>query len=144
MEDGNYYPFTSTTNYKGFVGAVSVSVPIFHWGEGYKKVKRAKIEVENAELSLEKNRKLMELQAHQTYNNYIDGIELIHSAEKAFEEAQLNLNMMQDQYENGLMTLTDLLEAQSQWQSSYSNLIEAKTQFKINRVEYLRAVGLLD
>ena len=142
--DGNYYPYTSTVNYKGFVGAVSLSVPIFHWGEGYKKVKRAKIEVENAELSMEKNRKLMELQAYQAYNNYTDGVDLIESAAKAFEEAQENLDMMEDQYENGLMTLTDLLEAQSQWQSSYSNLIEAKTQYRINRVEYLRSVGKME
>lgn len=142
--DGNYYPYTSTMNYNGFVGAVSLSVPIFHWGEGYKKVKKAKIEVDNAELSLEKSRKLMELQAHQAYSNYTDGLDLIKSAEKAFSEAQQNLNMMQDQYENGLMTLTDLLEAQSQWHSSYSNLIEAKTQYQINRIDYLRSVGLLE
>lgn len=141
--DGNYYPYTSTMNYNGFVGAVSLSVPIFHWGEGYKKVKKAKIEVENATLSLEKNRKLMELQAHQAFSNYTDGLELIESAGKAFSEAQQNLDMMQDQYEHGLMTLTDLLEAQSQWHSSYSNLIEAKTQYRINRVDYLRSVGLL-
>lgn len=142
--DGNYYPFTSTMNYKGFVGAVSVSVPIFHWGEGYKKVKKARIEVENAELALEKNRKLMELQAHQAYSNYSDGLELIESAEKAFSEARQNLEMMQSQYEHGLMTLTDLLEAQSQWHSAYSNLIEAKTQCRINRVEYLRATAHLE
>ena len=142
--DGNYYPYTSTTNYNGFVGAISVSIPIFHWGEGYKKVKRAKIDVENAELALEKNRKLMELQAHQAYSNYTDGLELIKSAEKAFEEAKENLDMMRDQYEHGLMTLTDLLDAQAQWQTSYSNLIEAKAQFRINRVEYLRSIGQLE
>lgn len=144
MPDGNYYPYTTTTNYNGFVGAVSLSVPIFHWGEGYKKVKKAKMEVENAELALEKNRKLMELQARQAFSNYTIGTDLIKSAEKAFEEAQQNLDLMKSQYEQGLMTLTDLLEAQSQWQSSYSNVIEAKTQFKINRVEYLRSVGLLE
>lgn len=144
MPDGNYYPYTTTTNYNGFVGAVSLSVPIFHWGEGYKKVKKAKMEVENAELALEKNRKLMELQARQAFSNYTIGADLIKSAEKAFEEAQQNLDLMKSQYEQGLMTLTDLLEAQSQWQSSYSNVIEAKTQFKINRVEYLRSVGLLE
>lgn len=142
--DGNYYPYTSTMNYKGFLGALSVSVPIFHWGEGYKKVKKAKIEVENAELSFEKNRKMMELQAHQAFSNYEDGIELIKSAEKAYIEASQNLDLMQDQYESGLMTLTDLLEAQSEWQTSFSNLIEAKTQYRINRVEYLRSIGLLE
>lgn len=142
--DGNFYPYTTSTDYKGFVGAISLSVPIFHWGEGYKKVKRAKLEVENARLSLEKNRKLMELQAHQAYSNYTDGLELIKSAETAFSEAKQNLEIMREQYEYGLMTLTDLLEAQSQWQASYSNLIEAKTQYRINRVEYLRSVGQLE
>ncbi|MCH5229304.1 MAG: TolC family protein [Muribaculaceae bacterium] len=142
--DGNFYPYTSTMNYNGFMGAVSLSVPIFHWGEGYRKVKKAKIEVENAELSLEKNRKLLGLQAHQAYSNYTDGLELIKSATTAFEEARKNLDLMQTQYELGLMTLTDLLEAQSQWHTSLSNLIEAKTQYRINRVEYLRVVGLLE
>lgn len=141
--DGNFYPYTNSIDYKGFVGAVSVTVPIFHWGEGYKKVKKAKIEVENAQLSFEKNKKLMELQAHQAYSNYTVGEDLVKSAEKAFSESNQNLEMMRDQYEHGLMTLTDLLEAQSQWHTSYSNLIEAKTQYRINRIEYLRAVGLL-
>ena len=144
MDDGTVYPFSQTIDYKGFVGAVSLSVPIFHWGEGYKKVKKAKLEVENASLELERNRKLMELQAHQTYNNYIDGFGLIESAEIAYKEAEQNLQVMKDQYEVGLMTLTDILEAQSQWQTAFSNLIEAKTQFRINEIDYLRSVGRLN
>ncbi|MCH5247020.1 MAG: TolC family protein [Muribaculaceae bacterium] len=143
LEDGSFYPFTQSIDYRGFVGAVSVSIPVFHWGEGYKKVKKAKFEVENAILSHEKNRKLMELQSRQAYNNYITGYELITTANKALNEAKSNLNAITEQYQVGLMTLTDLLEAQSQWQSSYSNLIEAKTQFKINEVNYLRSVGML-
>ena len=143
LDDGTIYPYTQNVSYKGFVGAVSLSVPIFHWGEGYKKVKKAKMEVENAELEFTQNKKLMELQARQSFSNYMDGFSLIESALVAFEDAELNLSTMKDQYEAGLMTLTDLLEAQSQWQSTYSNLIEAKTQLKINEIEYLRNVGLL-
>lgn len=143
LQDGSYYPFTQSVDYRGFVGAVSVSIPVFHWGEGFKKVKRAKMEVENASLSFEKNRKLMELQAHQTYHNYIDGYELIGSATKALKEAEENLEAITEQYQVGLMTLTDLLEAQAQWHTSYANLIEAQTQYKINEVDYLRSVGLL-
>ena len=143
LQDGTLYPYTQSIDYRGFVGAISVSIPVFHWGEGYKKVKKAKIEVENAALSLEKNQKLMELQAHQTYNNYLDGYALIESADKALTEAKNNLESITEQYQFGLMTLTDLLEAQAQWHTSYSNLIEAKTQFKINEVDYLRSVGAL-
>ena len=144
LENGMTYPFTQKIDYRGFVGALSVSIPLFNWGEGYRKVKKARIEVDNAKLSLERNRKLMELQARQSYNNYIDGYDLIESAKKAMEEADSNLRMMKDRYEAGMMTLTDILEAQSQWQSSYSNLIEAKTQYRINEIEYLRSIGKLD
>lgn len=144
LPDGTVYPYTQSVDYRGFVGAVSVSIPLFHWGEGFKKVKRARIEVDNATLALEKNRKLMELQAHQTYSNYIDGYELIETAKKALGEAESNLSAITEQYQVGLMTLTDLLEAQAQWHTSYSNLIEAKAQYKINEVDYLRSVGKLE
>lgn len=143
LPDGSVFPYTQKIDYRGFVGALSVSIPLFHWGEGYKKVKKARIEVNNATLALERNRKLMDLQARQTYNNYIDGYDLIQTASKALDEARRNLDEITARYQAGLMTLTDLLEAQSQWHASYANLIEAKTQYKINEIDYLRAAGHL-
>lgn len=140
---GNWQPYSSTTNSTGFMGLLSVQVPLFHWGEGVKKVRRAKIDVENARLSLERNRRLINLEANQAYSNMTTGLELIASAELAFSEADENLRLMTEQYEVGLVTLTDMLEAQSQWHSSYSNLIEARTQLRIYTIDYLRAVGRL-
>ncbi len=143
-ESGNYVPFSSNTKSNGFLGIISVQVPLFHWGEGIKKVKRAKIDVENARLSLERNKKMMELEVNQNYSNVVTGYDLVEYAQVALHEAEENLRIMKEQYEVGLTTLTDLLEAQSQWHSSYSNIIEARTQFKINCVEYLRSIGALE
>lgn len=141
---GNPVPFSSTISDNGFMGVLSVQIPLFHWGEGVKKVKRARLEVENARLALARNTRLMELEARRNYSNLATGVELIRSAGTAMDEADENLRMMREQYEVGLNTLTDLLEAQSQWQTSYSNLIEARTQFRINRVDYLRSIGALE
>lgn len=141
---GNYMPYTTNTNANGFMGILSVQVPLFHWGEGVKKVKRAKIDVENASLSLERNKRLMELEANQYYSKLLTGINLIRFADDAMREADENLRIMKEQYEVGLNTLTDLLEAQSQWHSSYSNVIEARTQFRIDYIDYLRSVGQLE
>lgn len=143
-ETGNYVPYTSTTNTNSFMGVLSLSVPLFHWGEGVKKVRQAKLEVENARLSYERNRKLMNLESRQAYSNLLTGEGLIESAQKAFSESDENLRIMTEQYDVGLVTLTDLLEAQSQWHTSYSNLIEAKTQYRIYGVEYLRSVGKIE
>ncbi len=143
-ETGNYVPFSSTSDSNGFMGILSVQIPIFHWGEGVKKVKRAKLDVENARLAKERNVRLMQLEANQYYSNLQTGLQMIDAAKIAIDEADDNLSVMKDRYEVGLNTLTDMLEAQAQWQTSYSNLIEARTQYRINYVDYLRAIGALE
>lgn len=141
---GNYVPMSMNYKSNGFMGLLSVQVPLFHWGEGIKKVKRARLDVDNARLTLEHNRRLMQLEASQNYNNLVTGTSLVTAAETAMNEAAENLRIMREQYRVGMTTLTDLLEAQSQWHTSYSNLIEARTQCRIYRVDYLRSVGRLD
>lgn len=143
-ESGNYMPFSYTSNSNGFMGLLSVQIPIFHWGEGIKKVKRAKIDVDNARLSKERNERLMQLEANQYYSNLQTGLQMIEAARIAMTEADDNLNVMKERYDVGLNTLTDMLEAQAQWQTSYSNLIEARTQYRINYIDYLRSIGELE
>lgn len=50
---------------------------------------------------------------------------------------------MRNRYAASMVSLTDLLDAQSQWQQAESNLIEAQVQCKINETEYERATGTL-
>lgn len=141
--DGSMQPFSSNTKGNGWLVMASLSVPIFHWGEGIHKVKRAKLEVSNASLTLEKNRRLMSLEAQQTVNNVITGYTLIESANTAMRQAQLSLDEMKVRYEAGLASLTDMLDAQAQWQTSWSNMIESRTQYQIYLTDYLRATGKL-
>lgn len=44
----------------------------------------------------------------------------------------------------GMATILDVMEAQTQWQEAYSNNIEARTNYKIREIEYLRAIGQLE
>ncbi|MDE6344231.1 MAG: TolC family protein, partial [Muribaculaceae bacterium] len=141
--DGSMQPFSSNSKGNGWLVMASLSVPIFHWGEGIHKVKRAKLEVSNAGLTLEKNRRLMSLEAQQTVNNVITGYTLIESANTAMRQAQLSLDDMKVRYEAGLASLTDMLDAQAQWQTSWSNMIESRTQYQIYLTDYLRATGKL-
>ncbi len=142
--DGSYQPFSSNTKGNGWLVMASLSVPIFHWGEGIHKVKRAKLEVSNANLTLEKNRRLMNIEAQQTVNNVLNGYKLIESANIAMRQAQLSLDDMKVRYKAGLASLTDMLDAQAQWQTSWSNMIESRTQYQIYTTDYLRATGLLE
>lgn len=140
---GNYIPFTQKLdNSLGLVMA-SVNIPLFHWGEGLKKIKKAKLELQNAHLDLQRSTRLLSIEVRQAIQNLTDGYNLVQTAELGYLQAKENLRVMRNRYTNGLSTLTDLLDAQSQWQQAESNRIEALTQYKIYETEYLRCTGKL-
>lgn len=104
-----------------------------------KKIKKARLDLQNAQLDLQKNTRLLSIEAQQSMQNVDDSYRLIETAKLGCEQAKENLRMMRDRYDSGMCSLTDLLDAQSQ-----SNMIEAQTQYKIHETEYLRVVGRLE
>ena len=142
-EDGTVTPF-SQNYHDGFpMAMLSVNVPLWHWGANLKKVKKAKIALENARLDLQRNTQLMSIEARQAVQNLTDGYRMVQTAQDGRRQADENLRVMQQQFEQGLCTLTDLLDAQAQWQQARSNLIEAETQYKIYETECLLVTGRL-
>ena len=141
---GNYVPYTQEFRDGLGLAMVAVKVPIFHWGESRKKVRKARFELQNAQLDLQKNTRLMTLEAEQSVRNVEDGYRLIQTAELALQQAEENLRVMRNRYKAQMAPLTDLLDAQSQWQQAASNRIEAQTQYRIYETEYLRATGRLE
>lgn len=121
----------------------SLKIPIFHWGEGIKKIDAAKIDKEISTLKLEKNRQLLQLEVEQARLNLNLAYERIQMSETALNQAEENLRVTQDNYEVGMEKLTDLLKAQTQWQEAHSNLIDAKTDLKIKKTNWLKATGKL-
>lgn len=141
---GNYIPYTQEFKDGYAIAMASVSIPLFHWGENWKKVRKAKLSLQNAELDLQKNTRLLSIEVRQAIQNIRDGYNLIETADLGHRQADENLRVMQNRYKASMCTLTDLLDAQSQWQQAQSNHIEAQTQYKIYETEYLRATGKLE
>lgn len=123
---------------------LSVSLPIFHWGAELKKVKKAKLDLSDAMLQLQQNERGMRVEVHKAVQNVIDGQRMVETATVGRQQADENLRVMRQKFDNQLCTMTDLLDAQSQWQQARSNLIEAQTQQKIYETEYLRVTGRLE
>ena len=141
---GGYAPFTQNFRDGNLIVMASVSLPLFHWGEGLRRVKKARLDADNARLDLQKNTRLMNIEVRQAVQNVTDSRRLVQTARRGETQATENLRVMRDRYRLGLCTLTDLLDAQSQWQQARSNLIEAQTQCKMDETEYLRVTGRLD
>lgn len=141
---GNYIPYTQEFKDGYTIAMASVSIPLFHWGEGLKKVKKARLNLRNAQLDLQQNTRLLSIEVRQAVRNLSDGYNLVETADLGRRQADENLRVMQNRYAASMCTLTDLLDAQSQWQQAQSNQIEAQTQYKIYETEYLRATGKLE
>lgn len=121
----------------------SISIPLFRWGKGTKGIKKAQLNYQNAQLDLQRNERLLNIELQQAILNVTDGYNLVETAATGMAQADENLRNMQNNYDVSMCTLTDLLDAQAQWQEAYSNQIEAKTQYKINECEYLKVSGQL-
>lgn len=127
----------------GWTILLGLQVPLFHWGEGVKKVKAAKIDVVNSRLNRQGTERKLNLQVQQAISNVKVGVQLVQSAETALEQATAALESTQVGYENGMNSITALLDAQSQWHTARSSLIEARTQLRIYVVDYRAATATL-
>lgn len=141
---GTYVPYTQEFRDGLGLAMVAVKIPIFHWGESRKKVRKARFELQHAQLDLQKNTRLMTLEVEQAIRNVEDGYRMIRTAELALSQAEENLRVMRNRHAAQMAPLTDLLDVQSQWQQAASNRIEAQTQYRIYETEYLRATGRLE
>ena len=141
--DGTKLPFSQEFHDGLWVAMLSVKIPIFHWGENRKKVRKAKYQLKNSELELQKNNRLFNIEVQQAIRNIQDGQHLVQTAVTGLRQAKENLRVTQNRYTSSMISLSDLLDAQSQWKQAECNLIEAQTQCKVYETEYLRATGKL-
>ena len=123
---------------------LALKLPIFHWGAELKKVKKAKLSLSDSQLQLQQLERSMRVEVRRAVQNITDGQRMVETATLGRQQADENLRVMREKYNNQLCTMTDLLDAQSQWQQARSNLIEAQTQLKIYETEYLRVTGRLE
>ena len=126
-----------------FNGLVTVSVPLFHFGEGAHKVKAAKAQKAVAEMQQRDLNEKMELELAQAANNLDEAKLEVEVAQRSLSQADENLRITNNQYKNGMSTLTEVLEAQTLWQQAYESHTEARFQEYLMRSKYLKAAGLL-
>lgn len=144
LPDGSFAGYTQNIKEDIPMVMLSVQIPLFHWGAELKKARKARLDVENARLQLQQNERAMRIEVRQAVQNVTDGYRMVETARRGQEEADENLRVMRQKYDVRMATMTDLLEAQSQWQQAHSNYIESLTQYKIYETEYLRVKGCLE
>lgn len=128
---------------QSFLGGVTLSVPIYHFGERINKLKAAKVKAEQAKVEVQSKSEKMMLELTQASNNLDEAKLEVSLSEQTQEEARASMEITRKQFEAGTEPLSDYLEAQAVWQKAYEQCVNAHFQLYLSAVNYLRAAGLL-
>ena len=113
-----------------------LQVPITDWHKTAFKLKKHDMDAEIAQNDQRNYTEMMELQTDQAWFNLQQSWLRIDMAETALNDAQANLKITQDYYEAGLVSLSDLLEAQTMLKHNHDELTDSRVEYYINLVRY--------
>jgi len=122
---------------------LNLFIPLFSGFTIKAKVDQAKAELQKLREDLDDAKLSMELDYQNAKVQINNSLELINNQKENVNLAQKVMNNMQNNYINGLSTLTDLLEAQNSLVQTKNNYSNAVLQFKIAEIQLLKAKGSL-
>jgi outer membrane protein len=119
----------------------TVSIPISGWWEASHTLQERRIKEEMAHNSMKDNSELLLLQMQKAWQDLNDAGKQVLLSEEAKTQAEENLKVNQDSYNNGMSNLSDLLEAQALQQQTNEQVVDAKAGYRNKQTAYLQATG---
>ena len=127
----------------GFSVGAALQIPIWHWGGDYKRYKAAKSTTTAQKLLLEDLEEKVQLQVSQAQFS-------LDEADKTYKMASLNLtkadeNLRQAQlgFQEGVLTTSDVLAAQTAWLAANSEKIDAEIGVRLAHTYLSKVLGIL-
>lgn len=127
-----------------FNAGVSLSIPIFHWGEKKLKKHIEQRNIEKAEYQLDQSTELLTLEIRQAIFRLQESLVKLDFTKTSLEQADENLKLERNRLTQGISTTRELLNAQLQWQQSHADFINAKTKVKTSEAKYYKSIGELN
>lgn len=146
------YSFSNPNMYDGFkknfngafsIGAV-VTIPIWHWGGNYNKYKAAKSEVNVMKLQLEDAKEMIELQVSQAAFKAREAMKTYTMTSSNLEKANENLRQAELGFKEGMLTVDNVMEAQTAWLKANSENVDAEIDVNLCRVYLSKVLGTMD
>lgn len=122
---------------------VTLRVPVWNWGEGLHKVRASKAATAMAKLELADMREKIDLQVQQAEFRVKEAYKKLDMATHNLTSAEENLRCANVGFKEGMMQTTDVMEAQTAWQSAQSQKIDAEIGVKMAHVNLSKAMGTL-
>lgn len=145
------YAVTNPNTFNGFekkfggfwnLGFV-VRVPIWNWGDTKYKVRASKGATTIANLELNEARELIELQVNQNSFKLNEANKKLAMASANLAKADENLRTANLGFEEGVISLTTVMEAQTAWLQAQTQKVDAEIDVKLSQVGLQKALGTL-
>lgn len=121
------------------VGVV-LRIPIFHTADLFK-VKASKAQQEIARLTMDDAKEKVELQVNQAAFKLDEAYRKLKMTAKNMEKAEENLQNANTGFAEGVLTASDVMEAQTAWLQAKSELLDAKIDARLCDIYLSKAMG---
>ncbi|MEN6323254.1 MAG: TolC family protein, partial [Proteiniphilum sp.] len=135
------YAFSNNKGTSNTMVFASVKIPISDWWGASHTIKERKYKEQIARNNSQNNTELLLLQIQKTWNELNEAYKQIEVAHETMIQAEENLRINSDNYENGIVNISDMLEAQAMLQQTKDELTDARSGYKIKLVTYLQVTG---
>ncbi len=126
-----------------YLVGLKLSIPIYNFGNKANKVRSAKAAYNQTLAEQEDTNQLLELEMVQAANNLNEASLELQLAESSVASANENLRVSRREYEVGVESLSNYLEAQTIWHQAQETLVDARINRYLLLIEYLKASGSL-
>ncbi len=136
-EDWSEYPWSSTLS-------VSASLPIFPLVDSYSDVQKAKADYRKAEYDFIDSKNGNALGVESSLLSLLSSARKYEASKLSLEYSEETFKQMQARYNNGLLSSTDLLDAEVMYKSSRMNAVSSKFDYLKAKSTLKKQLGLSD
>lgn len=123
---------------------ITLNVPILTWGDRSYKVKSAKAEALMHRYETEEVKEKIELQVNQCRQKLQESMERYQTTLRSVDEAEENLRYANLGIKEGVITLSNVMEAQTAWLKAKSEWVNAQVDVRLANLYLRKAVGSID
>ena len=123
---------------------VLVRVPLWNWGDVAYKVRASKGVTAIANLELQEAREKIELQVNQNTFRVNEANKKLTMAQSSIVRADENLRTANLGFQEGVISPTTVMEAQTAWLQAQSQKIDAEIDVRLSQVDLQKSLGILE
>jgi outer membrane protein TolC len=119
----------------------TLQIPISAWWEASHSLKERSLKEEIAQNNCRESTELLQLQMEKAWLDFVDAYKQVQLSDEARAQAEENVRVSRDGYANGIVTTSDVLEAQAMLQQACDQWTDAKANLAVKKTTYLQVTG---